>query len=166
MRSGVQEARAPRRAAREILKAVGFALGMSGVAFPIPVFPASLHSVLILQHRFDPDSLVVLPGDTVRWLHQDATAHTVTGTGPEVWDSDRMNFGDAFTRVFVASGSFDYVCLYHPMSGKVMVTDPAAVRPSPGSPIQTNEFPTRDALGRSRKETDKNVDIPTPEFAR
>lgn len=111
---------------------------------------AATHSVLILQHRFEPDTARIQPGDTVRWLHQDAAAHTVTGTGTELWESGDMMFGDVYSRVFGNSGEFDYVCLYHPMLGKVIAGDPVAVRSSAGS-VEDRPHANdvlRDVLGR------------------
>jgi|GEM_PF-3585355 len=113
---------------------------------------ASSHTVLILHHSFEPDSVFVQPGDTVRWLHQDGAAHTVTGNGTETWDSEYMAWGDVYLRVFVNPGSHDYVCLYHPMFGKVVVGGSIGIRPSDDTPagekLSRSNDPLHDVRGR------------------
>jgi plastocyanin len=87
--------------------------------FQLVSHASTTHTVLILHHSFEPESVYVQPGDTVRWLHQDVAAHTVTGNGTEKWNSEHMEWGDAYLRVFENTGAHDYVCNYHPMDGKV-----------------------------------------------
>jgi len=116
---------------------------------------ATSHTVRILNHAFEPATVNVQPGDTVRWLHQDGAAHTSTGNGTEIWNSDQMEFGDVYLRVFINPGSHDYVCLYHPMFGKVVVGGSTALTPQSRSlPETIGEFGggtgqnPRDVLGR------------------
>lgn len=113
-------------------------------------FPAALHEVLILRHGFEPETVVVRPGDTVQWIHRDAAPHTVTGNGAAIWESGEMTYGDVYRRVFPDDGSFDYVCLLHPMTGRVTVGEPVGIRAQRGASTEqpASTAPARDVLGR------------------
>lgn len=79
------------------------------------------------QVYFDPTSLQVSPGTTVKWINEDTAAHTVTsGTaqgGPDgVFDSGMIMAGDSFQFTFTDEGARDYFCVVHPwMAGSVEV---------------------------------------------
>jgi hypothetical protein len=67
-----------------------------------------------------------------------------------------MAWGDAYLRVFVNQGEHDYVCLYHPMFGKVVVGSATAVKPAgrlkseaKGRVGEATERTVHDALGRT-----------------
>ena len=80
---------------------------------------------------YDPLTVTVTVGTTVRWTNLDGIAHTVTSgtsdgtvaTPDGAFDSGFLNTGDTFTFTFEEAGEFDYYCLPHPwMRGKVIVT--------------------------------------------
>jgi plastocyanin len=55
--------------------------------------------------------------------------HRLVGSGGEpAFDSGSLNGGDTFQHQFTAAGTFEYVCKFHPMLGKVRVnpTGPAS----------------------------------------
>jgi plastocyanin len=55
--------------------------------------------------------------------------HRLVGSGgTPAFDSGSLNGGDTFTHTFPAAGTFDYVCRFHPMLGRVRVnpTGPAS----------------------------------------
>lgn len=65
-----------------------------------------------IEHlRFEPDLLLITPGDTVTWTNRDVVPHTVTGDG---WDSGELGLDDRFTRVVRPSDLGAYICRYHP----------------------------------------------------
>ena len=74
---------------------------------------------------FDPASVTVKVGTTVKWTNSDDLPHTVTKTdGPgEDFDSGNMDAGGAeFEHTFEEKGKFDYVCQIHPgQEGSVTV---------------------------------------------
>jgi len=78
--------------------------------------------VTIMNFAFDPPSLTIKVGTTVRWTNQDSAAHSVTSdTG--VWDSGSIVEGAAYSRVFDTVGTFAYYCGIHPsMKGTIIVT--------------------------------------------
>ena len=82
------------------------------------------------DNAYSPLELTVPVGTTVRWINEDAVAHTVTsgtsnGTATEadgLFDSGFMDQGDAFSFTFTEPGEYDYFCSPHPwMVGKVIV---------------------------------------------
>jgi plastocyanin len=90
-----------------------------------PTAPAGAASavveVTIEGFAFNPTTIKVAPGTTVRWTQKDSAPHTVT-SDRGVFDSKNMNQGQSFTFKFETAGKFDYICSYHPsMKGSVDV---------------------------------------------
>ncbi len=78
-------------------------------------------AVEIKDFAFGPASLTVSAGDMVTWTNNDAVAHTVTASDGS-FDSGTISPGETYTFTFPASGSFDYVCSFHPnMMGTIVV---------------------------------------------
>ena len=78
---------------------------------------------------FDPASITVSAGTTVKWENKDSTLHTVTsgsaeaGDSGKVFDSRYLAAGKEFQHKFDTAGTFDYYCTLHPfMKGKVVVS--------------------------------------------
>jgi plastocyanin len=91
---------------------------------------AATHNVTIQDFSFQPASLSIQPGDTVRWTNQDGTAHTSTSdTG--LWNSGLLGTGGSFERTFASAGTFSYHCSPHPfMQGTIAVQEPVNQPPS------------------------------------
>jgi plastocyanin len=71
--------------------------------------------------RFEPATLTITAGETVRWFNEDALPHTVSATDGS-WDSGNLPPGQAFERRFDTVGSYAYLCRYHPgMAGTIEV---------------------------------------------
>jgi len=79
---------------------------------------------IVLQSLcFGPTVTRIAPGQTVTWLNQDATQHTVTAAG-WAWNDQLNDVGDQVSHVFPHAGVFPYFCMYHPaMVGAVVVGD-------------------------------------------
>lgn len=84
------------------------------------------------DQAYDPLTMTVPVGTTVRWVNQDTVAHTVTsGTSDGtiaapsgLFDSGFLEQGDTFTYTFDEVGEFPYHCTPHPwMIGTVIVTE-------------------------------------------
>ena len=132
-----------------IVLAVGAACGLAGLgvyqlttgspifAFSSPNTGGSTISVSIPKGvgstqglNFDPASVTVAKGGKVTWTNRDPVPHTVTATswpsGASRFDSGNMNENDTsntFTETFTVTGTYQYVCTYHPwMHGTVVVT--------------------------------------------
>jgi plastocyanin len=77
--------------------------------------------------HFDPETITVVIGinNTVTWVNQDYSIHTVTSRSAGIFDSGLLNYGDKWSYTFLAPGNFSYFCLIHPyMIGNVIVTKP------------------------------------------
>jgi plastocyanin len=77
--------------------------------------------------QFQPASVTVAKGGTVKWTNDDSLGHDVTktgGPGPEFKSGDPggMQAGDAFTQKFDTPGKIEYVCTVHAnMKGTITV---------------------------------------------
>jgi len=77
------------------------------------------HEVIIKNFAFDPSDLTIKVGDTVTWINNDGTAHTVK---MDTLESDNLSKGDTFSFTFSDAGTFEYICGIHPsMKGKIIV---------------------------------------------
>ncbi len=91
---------------------------------PMPTRAPAL--VSIVNFAFQPQTLNITAGTTVRWTNTTGgTTHTSTSdTGP--WDSGNIAPGGTFERSFSTPGSYAYYCEIHPtqMTGTIVVTAP------------------------------------------
>jgi plastocyanin len=93
---------------------------------PAPAAPAQTSGasgdtvrVPIRMIAYQPPEIRIRAGQTVQWINQDPTVHTVTGEG---WTSEVMAEGARYTRRFDQAGRYPYRCLPHPqMTGVVIV---------------------------------------------
>ncbi len=77
---------------------------------------------------YDPQIIIIKKGDSVTWINQDASLHTVTsgtfyqGPTPE-YDSGILNSAQISKPwTFNSNGTFNYYCTLHPfMSGQILV---------------------------------------------
>jgi plastocyanin len=90
---------------------------------------AATQDVSIAGFAFQPPSVSINTGDSVRWTDSDNAFHTSTSdTG--VWDSGILN-GTQYTFQFTASGEYPYHCTSHAfMTASVSVTPGANQPPS------------------------------------
>ena len=72
-----------------------------------------LHEVKIKGLKFNPDTLEVRVGDSIRWTNADLAPHTVTAKDKS-WDSGRLKKGESATVEVKDGMTLDYVCIYHP----------------------------------------------------
>ncbi len=80
-------------------------------------------SVSIVDFAFNPKTITIPVGTTVRWTNTGNAPHTVTSTSsPRAFDSGTLNSGDTFQHTFTTAGQFPYHCSIHPsMTGTVIV---------------------------------------------
>lgn len=79
-------------------------------------------------NHFEPKTLTIEKGDTVKWTNNDSGLHTVTSgkpTGVESgikFDSSYLQSGESWTHTFKKTGNFDYYCTLHPyVTAKIIV---------------------------------------------
>lgn len=91
------------------------------------------HTVVIEGMQFTPTTLTIRSGDSVMWVNKDIVEHTATtpASAKRSFDSGMIAVGKSWKRSFKASGTYDYICTYHPtMKGVIKVTAaPSAARP-------------------------------------
>jgi plastocyanin len=77
--------------------------------------------VSIEDFYFEPADVAIQPGDTVMWVNEGNTPHTVTSDDGR-FDSEVLNPGESFMLTFPEAGTFSYHCEIHPsMTGSVSV---------------------------------------------
>lgn len=87
----------------------------------------SVHTVQVNDDSYDPKSITIEPGDTVRWvMNGNITTHTVTAKDGS-FDSGSIftTKGAMYERRFDTRGTFEYACKVHSncclMRGSVLV---------------------------------------------
>ncbi|OGC85618.1 MAG: hypothetical protein A2142_02025 [candidate division Zixibacteria bacterium RBG_16_48_11] len=88
---------------------------------------ATIRNVSIFDFGFNPASITVSEGDTVKWTNTGSSTHTST-SDDGFWSSPFLGAGATYQRQFDSSGTFPYHCVPHPsMMGTVQV-DPTDVK--------------------------------------
>lgn len=88
-----------------------------------PTAPAGT-SVRVAGSRFEPATLTVAAGTTIRWFNDDALPHSVAAADSSL-DSGNLAPGGAFERRFDSPGTYAYLSRYHPgMTGTIVVAAP------------------------------------------
>ena len=81
--------------------------------------------------KYRPDAVTIKVGQTIKWINQGETVHTVTADpsqapdpswasipkGAELFDSGYMNAGDSWSYTFKVPGVYRYFCLTHEEEG-------------------------------------------------
>ena len=76
-------------------------------------------NVSIQNSAYNPASVQISTGDTVKWTNMDSTAHTVTGS---IFKSGNINKGQSYQFQFTKPGTYSYTCSIHPtMKGTISV---------------------------------------------
>jgi plastocyanin len=89
-------------------------------AAPAPE-PSPISVIHIKNFAFVPATVTIHAGQTVRFVQDDETAHTVTATDKS-FDSGNLDQKATWKHTFDKEGTYTYVCTYHPsMVGKVIV---------------------------------------------
>jgi plastocyanin len=103
-----------------------------------PPPPTTTAMIGAADNRFNPPTLTVQPGTTVRWLNSGSHPHTVTDRGGK-FDSGDIAPGATYSITFQTPGTYQYYCKHHKgMEGTIVVGDPARTPPKPG-PVPTPE---------------------------
>jgi len=95
-------------------------------ALMTPAADAATIDVDIVNFAFNPDTVTISVGDTVRWTNNDgAISYTATST-TGVFDSGTLGNGQQFSFTFTQAGIYPYHCSIHPsMTGTITVDEPA-----------------------------------------
>ena len=111
--------------------------GSDSPTAPAPPTEATV-TVTVNDDFFDPQSVTINPGDTVRWVFEGSDPHHTVTEREEAWDTGFIftSEGDTYERTFETSGeTHEYFCRTHrdccDMTGSVRVGQDAP-DPSPG----------------------------------
>jgi plastocyanin len=85
------------------------------------VAPAAAR-VTIKSLKYSQDTIQIKKGETVEWVNDDLTPHTVTSDSGDELNSGSIDVGAAWRHTFNQPGTFAYVCTFHrEMKGSVIV---------------------------------------------
>lgn len=150
--SGEQLAGAPQMTAT-----TGRTSGASAKRAAASVKAAASSSVTIKNFLFNPSSVSVHVGDTVKWTNQDSALHTATANDGS-FDTGTLKQGKSGSHKFTKAGSIAYICSLHPnMKGTVVV---AAASGGSGSGSGSGSDSTS-----STKSTSKSSSLPLTGFS-
>ena len=80
-------------------------------------------------NSYNPNPIEVKVGETVTWINNDSSRHTVTSSSNDnsnTFDSDILRPGETFSFTFDKEGQYPYFCTLHPnMAGSVVVLLPS-----------------------------------------
>lgn len=82
--------------------------GRSAAAGPVE------HAVTITGFKFEPETVIAAPGDTVTWTNTDIVPHTATARDKS-WDTGTIGRGKSKSLVIGDDHRTDYFCRFHPM---------------------------------------------------
>ncbi len=126
-----------RRSFTELLAGMGLSF------LSAPAFAESKTVEVLMKQgaksRFDPDTVTIAAGDTVKWTNTGFVTHSVTfdpsmaakvgdvalPAGVAPFDSGSIEEDGTFSHTFTAKGSYKYICKFHEamgMVGTVVVT--------------------------------------------
>ncbi len=79
--------------------------------------------VHIVDYRFEPPTVSIKAGDSVRWINgEKRTSHSVLFPAENGLESERLFPGEEYVRRFERPGRYPYHCGPHPeMEGEVVV---------------------------------------------
>lgn len=106
-------------------KVLAGALALSLAAVMGGATPASAARtrVKIVDFAFEPKRKAIPQGTRVTWKNTGDEAHTVTSTTGK-FDSGSLAPGETYTKRFMQTGVFKYICEIHPdMRGKIIPSD-------------------------------------------
>jgi glucose/arabinose dehydrogenase/plastocyanin len=99
---------------------------------------AAVQDVSIVGFSFQPASVSINTGDSVRWTEMDGAFHSSTSDGG-LWDSGSLPFNGQFSFQFNAAGDYPYHCTPHPfMTASVSVQASANQPPTVSITSPTN----------------------------
>ena len=79
------------------------------------------NEVWIQGMSFNPGTITVSPGTTIKWINKDNVTHTVTSDN-NLFDSGSLSVNGTFSQSFPAAGTYGYHCTFHPyMTATVVV---------------------------------------------
>jgi plastocyanin len=95
-------------------------LTVTTIPAPQTTSSVSANTINITNFAFDPNSITVNLGSTVRWVNQDSVPHRILFA--EGADSKILAPSQSWSNKFDQAGTYNYTCTIHPtMQGTVIV---------------------------------------------
>src|SRR6266478_3465491 len=102
------------------------ALFLSFIFFPGARSSAADYFVNVYSTAYSPSYSQIAPGDSVYWINEDTSSHTVTSPN-NLWPAGYLNnYQDSFGLTFYGTGTYDYYDEFDGFSGTVVVSASAA----------------------------------------
>jgi len=79
--------------------------------------------VKITGFSFDPATITIKVGSTIKWINMDSAAHTVV-SDDNSWTSARLKQGDTYTHTFDQAGTYPYHCGLHSSMLATIIVQP------------------------------------------
>jgi hypothetical protein len=97
-----------------------------------------------VNFAFNPGTIIVTVGDTVRWTNQDVNLSHSAKANDGSWQTPSLATGQSASVGFSRAGTFGYICGVHgaSMSGTVVVQAAATPAPTPTPTPQPTPQPT------------------------
>lgn len=86
----------------------------------LPIGNGETVEIVIEDNAFNPATVNISTGDTVRWTNLDSTPHTVTGIS---FGSENLNKGDTYEFLFTDPGTYEYYCEIHPSMEATIIVE-------------------------------------------
>jgi plastocyanin len=80
------------------------------------------NEVFIQDMAFNPSTITVAAGTTIKWTNKDPFAHTVTSDNG-AFGSGTLATGDTFPFTFTITGSYPYHCTPHPTMTAIVIVN-------------------------------------------
>jgi plastocyanin len=78
--------------------------------------------VQVLNNKYEPAEVTIIPGQAVRWEFVDRDKHDVVSSD-RTFVSELLPAGNTYTHIFTTAGDYAYTCSIHPeMVGLVVVS--------------------------------------------
>lgn len=110
-------------------------------------YPATV-DVSMVNYSFQPETVTINAGDTVRWINQGGSHTTTSGTGcvsDGKWNSGLLSTSQTYSVMFNTAGTYPYFCMPHcslGMTGTVVVNPSTSIMAIPTSQQIFNYPPT------------------------
>lgn len=74
---------------------------------------AGASKITIATLKYSPEAVEIKTGDTVTWVNNDLTPHTVTSQSGGELNSGSIESGNSWSHKFTQAGTFPYYCTFH-----------------------------------------------------
>jgi plastocyanin len=126
------------------LAIASLALFLVGVTTASAAPETAVRDVAIVNFAFNPGTIIITVGDTVRWTNQDVNLFHSAKANDGSWQTPSLATGQSASVGFSRAGTFGYICGVHgaSMSGTVVVQAAATPAPTPTPTPQPTPTPS------------------------